>query len=38
MDNSKKIVAAVKADKAHWYGNMKKGTSPGPVKPTKKGG
>ncbi len=35
---SKDTVAAVKADKNHWYRNMKKGTSPGPVKPKPQGG
>lgn len=35
---SKDTVAAVKADKNHWYRNMKKGTSPGPVKPIKEEG
>ncbi len=35
---SKDTVAAVKADKSYWYGNMKKGSSPGPVKPKPQGG
>ncbi len=34
-NDSKKTVATVQANKAHWYSNMKKGSTPGPVKPKK---
>ena len=35
MNNSKNIVAKVKANKAAWYQNARKGNALGPVKPVK---